>query len=60
MRGPTTERICNKKGKICDKLDHWYNGGSACYGRCRASAWRGIKEWPPGSGCETPKTCPFF
>lgn len=59
MKGPTAELICNKKGSKCKYLSSWYNGGSHCYGRCKQGAWKGIKEWLPGTGCTTPITCQF-
>ncbi|KKN09293.1 hypothetical protein LCGC14_1048190 [marine sediment metagenome] len=59
MSGPTSAGfICNAKDKKCKFLDSWYNGGSHCYGRCKKDVWRGIKEWLPGAGCETPENCP--
>ena len=61
MKGPTSAGfICNSKGKICQCLDAWYNGGMEVHGRCKKEVWQGIKSWEPGGGCETPEDCPLL
>lgn len=58
--GPTAGYICNSQGESCEYLDTWYNGGSSVFGRCKKNVWKNIKQWPRGTGCETPKSCPFI
>ena len=60
MKGPTKNYICNSKGNKCKYLDSWYNGGYSCFGRCKKDVWKGIREWSPKSGCETPKNCLYI
>lgn len=57
MNGPSKTYICNQKGSQCTHLDSWYNGGISVHGRCKKGAWKGIKSWSPGQGCDTPKKC---